>query len=98
MPVRQCSSAHCSGADAEINEICKGEGWPVSHPVLTRDEQGPCTCSCSCHTNSIGGRSLTSYIRGKMTVASAIAANPKRTMNNEQSGKTLQDQTQVERD
>lgn len=48
MPLRQCSSAHCSGADAEINEICKQEGWPVNHPVLTRDAQGPCICSCSC--------------------------------------------------
>ncbi|MFT4278227.1 MAG: hypothetical protein QM576_17925 [Rhodopseudomonas sp.] len=46
--VRQCDSAHCSGADAEINEICKQLGWPVNHPVLTRDSHGPCTCSCSC--------------------------------------------------
>ncbi|TWB33270.1 Hint domain-containing protein [Nitrospirillum pindoramense] len=48
MGIRQCSSAHCSGADAEINEICKQLGWPVNHPVLTRDATGPCTCSCSC--------------------------------------------------
>lgn len=48
MTVRQCDSAHCSGADAEINEICKQLGWPVNHPVLTRDSQGPCICSCSC--------------------------------------------------
>jgi len=48
MALRPCSSAHCGGADAEINEICKAEGWPVNHPVLTRDAQGPCTCSCSC--------------------------------------------------
>lgn len=48
MPVRVCSAAHCSGADNEINEICKGEGWPVGHPVLTRDGSGPCTCTCSC--------------------------------------------------
>ncbi len=48
MAVRQCSAAHCSGADAELNEICKGEGWPVGHPVLTRDANGPCTCTCSC--------------------------------------------------
>ncbi|MDJ1135012.1 hypothetical protein [Streptomyces iconiensis] len=46
--VRQCESAHCSGADAEINEICKLEGWPINHPVLTRDAIGPCYCSCSC--------------------------------------------------
>ena len=48
MAIRKCASAHCSGADAEINEICKQAGWPVNHPVLTRDAQGPCTCSCSC--------------------------------------------------
>lgn len=48
MPIRQCSSAHCSGADSEINEICKLEGWAINHPVLTRDPQGPCYCSCSC--------------------------------------------------
>ena len=48
MSVRQCSSAHCSAVDAEINQICKDLGWPVNHPVLTRDSQGPCTCSCSC--------------------------------------------------
>lgn len=48
MPVRVCSASHCSGADNEINEICKGEGWPVGHPVLTRDANGPCTCTCSC--------------------------------------------------
>lgn len=46
--VRQCQASHCGGADAEINEICKGEGWPVGHPVLTRDSIGPCTCTCSC--------------------------------------------------
>lgn len=48
MPVRPCSSSHCSGADAEINIICKDLGWPVNHPVLTRDAAGPCVCSCSC--------------------------------------------------
>ncbi|WP_326686526.1 MULTISPECIES: Hint domain-containing protein [unclassified Streptomyces] len=32
----------------EINEICKLEGWPINHPVLTRDNIGPCYCSCSC--------------------------------------------------
>jgi hypothetical protein len=46
--VRVCDSAHCGAADAEINEICKELGWPVNHPVLTRDANGPCTCSCSC--------------------------------------------------
>lgn len=48
MALRQCSSQHCSGADAELNEVCKAEGWPVNHPVITRDENGPCYCSCSC--------------------------------------------------
>ncbi|MFJ8369530.1 MULTISPECIES: M48 family metalloprotease [unclassified Bacillus cereus group] len=46
--VRECESAHCSGADAEINEVCKQEGWAIGHPVLTRDSQGICTCKCSC--------------------------------------------------
>ena len=48
MASRPCQSAHCSGANAEINEICKQLGWPVSHPVETRDALGPCVCSCSC--------------------------------------------------
>jgi hypothetical protein len=48
MPIRQCDSAHCSGVDEELNTICKEAGWPVSHPVLTRDAMGPCACSCSC--------------------------------------------------
>ncbi|KLL01524.1 hypothetical protein XJ18_00595 [Bacillus pumilus] len=48
MAVRECEAPHCSGADAEINEVCKQEGWPIGHPVLTRDSQGPCTCTCSC--------------------------------------------------
>lgn len=48
MAIRDCEAAHCSGADAEINEICKQEGWAIGHPVLTRDSQGPCTCKCSC--------------------------------------------------
>jgi hypothetical protein len=46
--LRACSSAHCSAADPLINEICKQLDWPVNHPVLTRDEEGPCICSCSC--------------------------------------------------
>lgn len=48
MSVRECEAAHCSGADNEINEICKQLGWPIGNPVLTRDSQGPCTCTCSC--------------------------------------------------
>lgn len=46
--VRQCSGAHCSAVDAEINQVCKEVGWSVNHPVFTRDANGPCTCSCSC--------------------------------------------------
>lgn len=46
--VRQCSGLHCSAVDAEINQVCKDVGWSVNHPVLTRDANGPCTCSCSC--------------------------------------------------
>ncbi|WDZ63365.1 M48 family metalloprotease [Paenibacillus polymyxa] len=48
MAIRECEAAHCGGADAEINEICKQEDWPIGHPVLTRDSQGPCVCQCSC--------------------------------------------------
>ena len=48
MGVRQCSSAHCGSVDSEINEVCTSMGWAVNHPVVTRDAQGPCLCSCSC--------------------------------------------------
>ena len=48
MALRNCSAAHCSGADAELNAICKQEGWAIGHPVITRDAQGPCQCHCSC--------------------------------------------------
>ena len=48
MAIRECEAAHCSQADAEINEVCKQENWAIGHPVLTRDSQGPCTCKCSC--------------------------------------------------
>lgn len=48
MPIRQCSQAHCSKADPEIYEVCKQNGLPAGYPVLTKDENGPCTCSCSC--------------------------------------------------
>jgi hypothetical protein len=46
--IRECSSAHCSAADAEIYAICQSLGLDAGYPVLTRDDQGPCTCSCSC--------------------------------------------------
>ncbi len=46
MALRKCSSAHCSTADAEIYEVCKG--FPANTPVITRDVNGPCTCACSC--------------------------------------------------
>src|ERR1044072_9906104 len=78
MALRPCSSAHCSGADAEINEICKAEGWPVNHPVLTRDAQGPCTCSCSCRshgtavqTGDAHYRSIESFAVGDYVLAAS---------------------------
>ncbi len=46
--VRNCSGAHCSQADPEINAVCKSEGWAVGHPVITRDANGICLCHCSC--------------------------------------------------
>ena len=46
MAIRKCSSAHCSKADAEIHEVCKG--FPANTPVITRDANGTCTCACSC--------------------------------------------------
>jgi len=48
MALRQCSSAHCSTIDREIAEICRLDVWTINHPVLTRDAQGPCYCTCSC--------------------------------------------------
>ncbi|WP_059051430.1 M48 family metalloprotease [Paenibacillus senegalimassiliensis] len=48
MALRECEAPHCSSSDPEINEICRQEGWPIGHPVLTRDSKGPCTCQCSC--------------------------------------------------
>lgn len=48
MALRNCSAAHCGSIDAELNEVCKQEGWAVGHPVITRDAQGPCQCHCSC--------------------------------------------------
>lgn len=48
MSLRDCSAAHCSGIDKELNEVCKQEGWAIGHPVITRDADGPCQCHCSC--------------------------------------------------
>lgn len=48
MALRQCDSAHCSGADAELYQLCIDLGLDVGYPVLTRDANGPCTCACSC--------------------------------------------------
>lgn len=48
MPIRQCSQAHCSQADPEIYQVCVQNGLPAGYPVLTKDANGPCTCSCSC--------------------------------------------------
>ncbi len=48
MALRNCSASHCGSIDVELNEVCKQEGWAVGHPVITRDEKGPCQCHCSC--------------------------------------------------
>lgn len=78
--VRTCSSAHCSGADAEINTLCKELGWPVNHPVLTRDDQGPCICSCSClafgtpvQTGDGSFRAIEQYVVGDTVMASGLS-------------------------
>lgn len=80
MPIRQCSSAHCSGADAEINEICVAEGWPINHPVLTRDPDGPCYCSCSClafgtlvQEGSGSFKAIETYAEGDQVMAAGTA-------------------------
>lgn len=46
MPVRQCSKGHCTQADPELSQVCKD--YPAGTPVVTRDENGPCQCPCSC--------------------------------------------------
>jgi hypothetical protein len=48
MTFRDCSAAHCNGAVPELHEICKEPGISVNYPVLTRDENGPCICYCTC--------------------------------------------------
>ena len=85
--VRTCSSAHCSGADAEINTLCKELDWPVNHPVLTRDDQGPCICTCSClafgspvQTGDGSYRAIEAYVIGDEVMASGVSLqwSPKR--------------------
>lgn len=48
MAIRPCNAAHCSAADPEIYQVCVQNGLPAGYPVLTKDANGPCTCSCSC--------------------------------------------------
>lgn len=47
-----CSSAHCSAQQGDVNQICKEEGWPIGHKVLVCDTSGHCcNCHCSCFVN-----------------------------------------------
>ena len=48
MDIRACEASHCSIADPEIYAICRQNGLPAGYPVLTKDTNGVCTCSCSC--------------------------------------------------
>jgi hypothetical protein len=48
MPVRECSSGHCSVSDPLLHIICHENELDVGTPVLTEDETGPCVCRCSC--------------------------------------------------
>ncbi|MFC8447779.1 hypothetical protein [Kitasatospora sp. NPDC057223] len=82
MTLRQCSSAHCSGADEEINEVCKSEGWAVNHPVITRDENGICNCSCSClafgtlvQEGSGSFKAIETYLVGDEVLAAGTGLN-----------------------
>lgn len=44
-----CTNAHCSAQQGNVNEICKKEGWTVGHLVLLCDTSGYCcNCQCSC--------------------------------------------------
>lgn len=46
---KDCTSAHCSAQQGNVNDICKEEGWPVGHKVLVCDTSGYCcNCTCSC--------------------------------------------------
>ncbi len=46
---KDCTSAHCSAQQGNVNDICKEEGWPVGHKVLVCDTTGYCcNCTCSC--------------------------------------------------
>lgn len=47
--VNPCPSAHCSGIQGSVNEICKATGWGVNHPVIVQGPDGSiCYCTCSC--------------------------------------------------
>ena len=46
--VRECNRGHCHKSDREIWELCEALDLEAGYPVLTRDEDGPCTCACSC--------------------------------------------------
>lgn len=49
MALVPCASAHCSGIQGSVNEVCKSAGWPVSHPVIVQEANGNiCYCTCSC--------------------------------------------------
>lgn len=44
-----CPSAHCSGIQGPVNEVCKASGWGINHPVIVQKPDGTiCYCSCSC--------------------------------------------------
>lgn len=79
MALRQCDSAHCSAADAEINEVCVAEGWSINHPVITRDSQGICNCSCSClafgtmvQEGSGSFKAIETYVEGDVVMAAGV--------------------------
>ena len=79
---RQCEASHCSAADPEINSICKSEGWPIGHPVLTRDSNGICQCQCSCFALntpiSIGKNQekvIQDFVNGDEVLAAGIDLN-----------------------
>lgn len=49
MALNPCPSAHCSGIQGNVNEVCKATGWGVSHPVVVSMPDGSvCYCTCSC--------------------------------------------------
>jgi hypothetical protein len=49
MALNPCPSAHCSGIQGNVNEVCKASGWGVNHPVIVQQADGSiCYCTCSC--------------------------------------------------